>query len=76
MLSETVYTRITNIYIITKNQQNIKQYIKMLIVFCTSYTLLHGQHLTSYMYYRADMIKQVQMFVFLITEVSFMNAIY
>ena len=27
MLSETVYTGITNLYIITKNQQNIKQYI-------------------------------------------------
>ena len=27
MLSETVYTGITNLYIITKNQQNTKQYI-------------------------------------------------
>ena len=27
MLSETVYTGITNLYIITKTQQNIKQYI-------------------------------------------------
>ena len=27
MLSETVYTGITNLYIIMKNQQNIKQYI-------------------------------------------------
>ena len=27
MLSETVYTGITNLYIITENQQNIKQYI-------------------------------------------------
>ena len=26
MLSETVYTGITNLYIITKNQQNTKQY--------------------------------------------------
>ena len=27
MLSETVYTGITNLYIIMKNQQNIKKYI-------------------------------------------------
>ena len=27
MLSETVYTGITNLYIITKTQQNVKQYI-------------------------------------------------
>ena len=27
MLSEIVYTGITNLYIIMKNQQNIKQYI-------------------------------------------------
>ena len=27
MLSETIYTGITNLYVITKNQQNIKQYI-------------------------------------------------
>ena len=30
MLSETVYTGITNFYIITKNLQNIKQYKYML----------------------------------------------
>ena len=41
MLSETVYTGITNLYIITKNQQNTKQYIinvnSVLVMFLFTY---------------------------------------